>query len=291
MKQVFILSMLIFGMNQVIAQSVGIGTTTPNSKALLDISSTTKGILIPRMTTSQRLAIATPPNGLLVYDTDKDEFHQYNGSGWRAILNSEYWSRPITSRSKISNLNDSVGIGLSLPAELLDVAGNIRTNGDLIIDNSSAILQLRSSAVNKCFVQLSGDNLRLGTFSGNTTGNVVVRLNGNDRVTISPAGNIDLDGKITRSAETGNASLLPVCFGQIAGSGGIINGTGNFTVVKTGDGIYEISCSLFTSTSVIIATPNQLPSAFGAGYLSPGKLVVFSSSPSTTFQFVVYNLN
>jgi trimeric autotransporter adhesin len=60
------------------AQNVGIGTASPNAKAQLDISSTTKGLLIPRMTTSQRFAINTPPAGLMVYDTNINELHHYN---------------------------------------------------------------------------------------------------------------------------------------------------------------------------------------------------------------------
>ena len=46
--------------------AAGIGTTTPNASSLLDITSTTKGILIPRMTKAQRDAIVTPVQGLMV---------------------------------------------------------------------------------------------------------------------------------------------------------------------------------------------------------------------------------
>jgi hypothetical protein len=45
--------------------NVGIGTTMPNTSAMLDISSTTRGLLAPRMTTAQRNAVATPAKGLL----------------------------------------------------------------------------------------------------------------------------------------------------------------------------------------------------------------------------------
>jgi hypothetical protein len=54
--------------------SVGIGTITPNSKAILDISSTTKGVLVPQMTTSQRDAISSAPEGLLIYNTTSNQF-------------------------------------------------------------------------------------------------------------------------------------------------------------------------------------------------------------------------
>ena len=61
--------------------SVGIGTITPNSSSKLEIKSTTKGLLIPRMTQTQRNAIASPANGLLIYQTDNNPgFYYYNGS-------------------------------------------------------------------------------------------------------------------------------------------------------------------------------------------------------------------
>ena len=48
---------------------VGIGTTEPSTSALLDIKSTTKGFLPPRMTTDERSAISTPEAGLVVYNS------------------------------------------------------------------------------------------------------------------------------------------------------------------------------------------------------------------------------
>jgi hypothetical protein len=65
---------------------VGIGTTAPSASALLDVSSTTKGILIPRMTTAQRNAIASPASGLLLYQTDNTPgFYFYSGIAWRNL--------------------------------------------------------------------------------------------------------------------------------------------------------------------------------------------------------------
>ena len=48
--------------------NVGIGTTTPDATAILDVTSSNKGVLVPRLTTAQRTAITTPAQGLLVYD-------------------------------------------------------------------------------------------------------------------------------------------------------------------------------------------------------------------------------
>ncbi len=59
---------------------IGIGTITPNASAVLDITSTTQGLLTPRMTTAQRIAIATPTDGLLVYDTTIKSFYFYSSA-------------------------------------------------------------------------------------------------------------------------------------------------------------------------------------------------------------------
>jgi trimeric autotransporter adhesin len=67
------------------AQSVGINTTTPDASAALDVKSTTKGLLIPRMTTVQRTAIITAATGLQVFDTDTKSVWFYNGTVWSQL--------------------------------------------------------------------------------------------------------------------------------------------------------------------------------------------------------------
>ena len=66
---------------------VGIGTNTPNASAALDITSTTSGLLIPRMTDQQRLDIYDPAPGLMVYVTDfgGGTFMFYDGITWKKI--------------------------------------------------------------------------------------------------------------------------------------------------------------------------------------------------------------
>ena len=59
-----------------------IGALSPNSSAQLDIQSTTKGVLFPRMTTVQKLAIGSPAAGLQVYDTTLNQMSYYNGTTW-----------------------------------------------------------------------------------------------------------------------------------------------------------------------------------------------------------------
>jgi len=85
MKQIFILLALILFTSTTYAQ-VGIGTTTPAASAALDITSTTKGVLIPRMTAAQRNAISAAATGLMIYQTDGTVgFYYYNGSSWAEV--------------------------------------------------------------------------------------------------------------------------------------------------------------------------------------------------------------
>jgi hypothetical protein len=66
--------------------SIGIGTNTPNSSAVFDITSTTKGFLPPRMTTTQRTSI-TPTEGLMVYDTTIKKLYLYTTT-WEQVTSS-----------------------------------------------------------------------------------------------------------------------------------------------------------------------------------------------------------
>ncbi|MGZ4099788.1 MAG: hypothetical protein ACXVNM_12955, partial [Bacteroidia bacterium] len=68
----------------VFSQNVAINATgaAPVASAMLDITSTTSGLLIPRMTSAQRVAIASPATGLKVYDTTTGSFWYFNGVIW-----------------------------------------------------------------------------------------------------------------------------------------------------------------------------------------------------------------
>ena len=71
---------------------IGIGTTAPNASALLEISSTNKGVLIPRMTIAQRNAIPSPVNGLLIFQTDGSSgFYYYYNAAWNPSGHFNNW--------------------------------------------------------------------------------------------------------------------------------------------------------------------------------------------------------
>jgi len=86
MKKILLLQMLflVFGIAK--GQGVGIGTTNPDSSSILDVSSNAKGLLIPRMTTSQRDAIDDPASGLMILNLDDNCIDIYDGANWKKIV-------------------------------------------------------------------------------------------------------------------------------------------------------------------------------------------------------------
>jgi hypothetical protein len=78
MKRCYLTVVLLILFSGLMAQSVGIGTESPDTTAVLDLQSTRKGLLIPRMTTAERKAILRPAKALLVYQTDSIAGFYYN---------------------------------------------------------------------------------------------------------------------------------------------------------------------------------------------------------------------
>ncbi|MEN9369658.1 MAG: hypothetical protein RI952_523 [Bacteroidota bacterium] len=85
MKKIALVFFLIFLSNGVLNAQVGIGTNSPSAKAALDVSSTSKGFLPPRLTYSEKNAITSPPAGLLLWCSNcgtNGELQVYNGTEW-----------------------------------------------------------------------------------------------------------------------------------------------------------------------------------------------------------------
>jgi hypothetical protein len=90
---------------------VAINTTgsNANASAMLDVESTTKGMLVPRMTTAQRTAIASPATGLLVYDNTTSSFWFYNGSAWTELITGTSVGWKLTGNSGTDTSVNFVG--------------------------------------------------------------------------------------------------------------------------------------------------------------------------------------
>ena len=72
--------------NSFAQDNMGIGTSTPEPSSVLDLTATDKGLLVPRMDAVQRTAIALPATGLMVFDTDDNQFWYFDGTIWVQAL-------------------------------------------------------------------------------------------------------------------------------------------------------------------------------------------------------------
>ena len=174
-----LLACLLFGMlitTNVFAQ-VGIGTVTPDASSILDITSTTQGLLTPRMTTAQRAAIVSPADGLIVYDTELKSFYHYNSTAtsWNRM------SSDANGRLKFKRIKSTDVLATVLATEkaagggskyLLDTETLYEINGvvavDFPIELNNAYLAGLDSGEDK-LVKASGD-----LFTGTTGGSVRV---------------------------------------------------------------------------------------------------------------------
>jgi trimeric autotransporter adhesin len=145
-------SLLFFIFTGCMAQAqVAINTTgaNPDNSAMLDISSTVKGLLIPRMTTTERTAITSPATGLLVYDNTLSLFYYYDGAAWTPLSasGSNNWS--ITGNSGTTSGTHFIG---TTDDQHLDFRTNnilhtrIRTTGQIEVFNTGGSTYLGQGA-------------------------------------------------------------------------------------------------------------------------------------------------
>jgi len=131
MQRIVLLILLVFSFQIVVfAQSgnAGLGTNTPHSSAKFDIVSDSQGFLCPRMTASQRLAIANPAEGLMVYDTDAQSHWYFNGSLWQNLVPAPVeWPSQIVfsflSQSGTAATGETILGSYVIPAATLELDG------------------------------------------------------------------------------------------------------------------------------------------------------------------------
>jgi len=108
MKKINLLVIAILFATNIFAQNVGINEdgTTPDASAMLDVKSTTKGMLIPRLTTTQRTAISNFANGLLVFDLTTSSFWFYS-TQWVELISNDSEADPVFTAHASNNITNS----------------------------------------------------------------------------------------------------------------------------------------------------------------------------------------
>ncbi|MFN0276394.1 MAG: hypothetical protein ACKVPJ_11645, partial [Chitinophagales bacterium] len=194
--------------------SAGIGTLAPNASSILEIQSTSQGMLTPRMTQAQRNAIVSPATGLIIYQTNAQPgFYYYNGAAWTAVTPAGGANRTLSNLNP-TNINQSlnpnadnaldlgssafswndvyadgnsflynVSIGTTSTESKLTING---TDEVLTIDGTTPYISMENGGVDVGYIQSNGNDLTLATYLTNDSGRVVLRANGNDELFVHP---------------------------------------------------------------------------------------------------------
>ncbi len=245
---------------QLKAQNVGIGTIAPHASAMLDISDTAKGILIPRLTLQQRNAISLPAKGLMVFITTDSSFYFFDGNWKRMSAANEGWSikgnnntdtghfigtihnEPLRFRvnnTKVGEINSQTGnlsFGLrSLNANisgLLNIALGLNSLRNNISGHLNTAIGLDALLLNT--IGFENTALGVGALSKNTTGSTHtaignLALSENTTGSSNTAiGNIALSGNTTGSFNTALGRNANVSTGNLSnataiGFGAVVN--------------------------------------------------------------------
>ena len=287
------------------------GADIPYSASILDIRSSNKGVLFPRMITSNRDAIALPVAGLMIYNTTSNLFNYHNGTSWQEFASGNQWNINGTS---ISYSAGKVGIGIETPTREL-VISNLQSPDILIQQSVFTGTSSNDGFMLGTSINLDGEIWNFETsgiiFGTNNLERMRILANGNVGINdISPSeklevvgniktsGNINLTGEVNRPS-TGSANMIPLAYGNVSAAGAIIGGTGNFTVSKLVTGVYEIAVTgeitwgttnHFYSVSPLSANP-QFATIYPFGDFL--RVEIFNSSGANVdgiFSFIIYKL-
>lgn len=253
-------------------EAIGINNDNPHASAILDITSTERGVLIPRMTTGERDAISSPANGLLIYNTTTTSFWFYNGSTWIELISN-------VSTDEITDADNDTKIQVEETDDedliRFDVAGTeyfrmdagrleFRNTGNSVFigQNSGSADDLTNN--NNVFVghnsgrrNISGQrNVGVGYRSvlANTTGSDNIGL-GEDALRLNTTGSYNIAiGANSLDASVTNDSNISIGYNALTrltnGSNNIAFGLSSLTQLTSGTGNVAIgNSSLQNNTS------------------------------------------
>lgn len=139
MKINYLFAIVLFLQGQHIEAQVKISNTNslPDISAMLDIESTSRGILLPRMTQAQMYLINNAAKGLLVFNLTDSSFYMHLESGWTLISKGQnFWKQQVNN---IVNTNPgNIGIGTETPLSKLHIKGNVTIDSNINLSNSTA---------------------------------------------------------------------------------------------------------------------------------------------------------
>ena len=252
-----LLALLLPGSFRAVAQTpgVGIGTTAPNASAALDIVSTNKGLLLPRV--ADATAIASPATGLIVFQTGGTPGFYYNAgnattSNWQQIATAA--GAAITASNGLTKTGQNLTLGgqLTAPTTIAQAGNNLAlTGGNVGIGTAAPAATL----------DVSGD-FRVSTGTVNSTLGTTGSGNANFSGATGQSFTLPVDASIVSIRLACGATGFSTTFQVYAGAG-----PGGTTLLATPQAITFVANS---STTAVLATPLSVPAGVYTVFLNTG---------------------
>ena len=195
MKKHILLIVLL--LSNIVYSQVGIGTASPNVSAILDLTSNSKGLLVPRMTTIERNAITSPANSLTIFNTNEQCFNYYDlpSTTWKSLcanggsatiptlrigLNTQtYGSTTTTTALRFNNNNSAAEMldnSAGAPNYINTIPGLVMEESYVWTTNGTGILGQTTNARTTDRIKLPVGIYRVtlqhsGAFTGTSPGN------------------------------------------------------------------------------------------------------------------------
>lgn len=265
------------------AGSVGIGTTDPDARAILDLSATNRGFLPPRLTTTQRDALSNRPAGLMIYNVNTNCMDFWNSSVW--VSTCAVTAPPagsiatLTCASATNNGTIVTGSNASVTSSIPYTGGNGGSHGGQVV-TSTGVTGLTATLAAGSFATGAGSLTYIvtGTPSAIGTANFAINIGGKtctlSRAVTLPAGAI---ASINCATATNNGTLT----GGTAASGvsSVISYTGGNTGTHGGQ--------VVTSTGVTGLTASLTAGAFANGNGTLTYTITGTPAASGTASFAI----
>lgn len=272
--------------------NIGIGTTQPDESAVLDISSSNKGLLIPRMTLQQRSNIQNPANGLMIYQTDLlSGFYFFDGKDWKTLNNdvkqnsvADEFNWGLTGNSLTNPAVNFIGTTDNQP---LVFKVNNKRAGYIDSESSNSLIFL---GVNAGKNNTTWSNIAIGfdALSGGATGPNNIALGGNSlKLNTDGTGNVAIGGNSLASNLSGYGNLA-IGFAAlnkniVANSVGIgyealtnnVNGSNNLAI-----GSYALRSNISGSQNVGIGA-EALRNNTSSNNMAIGQSALFANTTGT----------
>lgn len=132
MKKLYLLLCSFLVSIVVTAQNVGIGTAAPHASAMLEISSSNKGLLLPRVTDTS--AISAPAKGLTIYSTNNNKLWYYDGNRWQQAMSHSGGMDSIWYKAQDSIVYTTKPfVGINTDLDLIAPQANLQVNGSILV--------------------------------------------------------------------------------------------------------------------------------------------------------------